>query len=327
MALALVLGIGVKGAQADSLLFPYLNSQAGVFSFVTIVNDGLFQNSTITGYYLQYGHKPNPVVQRRGCSLFSTTADTTPADMMTWEVNAKVLDAGNLVLFENAAPTTSSIPPAFVLPAGQTAWLIVEPQGTGADQADVARVWGWAEVIDTAANLNLAYSTHNFVNDSDVLADYANISGTWTAWSWYPATYVNTSWHVLMLGTRAAMSASIRGAIEAWDGAIFGAYDRDELHFDASKRKTVRCFAIVTRGDVLQPGAAAATNNGGWMYIGPASGSVTAPPLDPDDPGGVYNPAGNHLVHKIQQATPAAGVGTRMTVNREPSWNGFPFAP
>jgi len=323
-----LLGLGTQPAHADSLLFPYLNSQAGVYSFVTIVNDGLAENATISGYYLQYGHKPNPVVQRRGCNAFSTTVGTTPADMMTFEVNAKLTAGSQDALFEAGGPLTSAIPAAFVLPAGQTAWLIVEPLGAGAGPLnDVVRVWGWAEVIDTVSNLSLAYSTHNFANDLNAGANFTNLSGAWTAWSWYPTTYVTTSWHVLPLGTRAQMVGSIRGAIEAWDGAIFGAYDRDEQHFDASRRKTVRCFAIVTRGDVLQPGAVAATNGGGWMYVGPASAAMTTLFTDPDDPGTTYNPMGNHLVHKVQAATAATGIAPRTTVSREPSWDSFPYAP
>lgn len=324
-----LVGLAAQPAHADSLLFPYLNTNTGTYSFVTLVNDGLTQNATISGYYLQYGHKPNPVVQRRGCNFMSTNVDTTPADMMTWEVNAKVNDAGNNVLFENPAPNTSWIPGAFVLPANQTAWLIAEPLGAGADEADNVRVWGWAEVIDTAANLNLAYSTHNFANDNDtsVTNDFRNVSGTWSSWSWYPTTYVSTSWHVLLLGTRAAMTGNIRGAIEAWDGLLFGATNRDEQHFDASSKKTIRCFAIVTRGNVLQPGTVSATDDGGWMYVGPSSGAVVTSAADPDDAGATYNPASSHLVHKVQVATPAAGVGTRQTINREPSWNGFPYLP
>ncbi len=320
-----LVGLAAQPAHADSLLFPYLNTSAGVYSFVTIVNDGLFQNSTIVGYHLTYGHKANPVVQRAKCNHFDISVSATPRDMMTYEVGGKVLDGGDMVLFESAPPVTSS--GLLPLPAGQTAFMIAEPLGAGADDASNVRVWGWAEVIDTVGNLNLAYSTDTFSSNTDVDPNFTNLSGSWTAWSWYPTTMVTTSWHVLPLGLRSAMSppitGGIRGGIEAWDGnpANAGAYDRDERFLSGGLVKTIRCFAIVNRANLLAPAVVSATDGGGWMYEGPASVVVTTPALDPDDPGATYNPMGDHLVHKIQAATAATGMAPRMTINREPSWD------
>lgn len=340
-----LVGLAAQPAHADSLLFPYLNTSVGTYSFVTIVNDGFVENTAITGYHFTYEHKPNPVVQRRGCNHFDFDVGTTPADMMTFEVAGKVLDPAGMVLFESGGDAggwgVGGLTSGGVLPltSGQTAYLIVEPLAaigvplpTVVDGA--ARSWGWAEIIDTAANLNLGYSTHNFSNDVNSNPDFANISGAWTAWTWYPTAFVTTSWHVLPLGTRSNMSAAtgaggMRGAIEAWDGlaANAGGYDRDERRYSGANRKTVRCFAIVNRGNLLQPGVISATDNGGWMYVGPAGAAVATSATDPDDPSATYAPMGDNLVHKIQAATAAAGVGVRQIISREPSWDGFPYTP
>jgi len=59
--------------------------------------------------------------------------------------------------------------------------------------------------------------------------------------------------------------------------------------------------------------------------IAPAGGDVTTTPTDPDDPSATYSPAVINLVHRIQTVTAATGFAPRMSINREPSWDGFPL--
>lgn len=331
LVVTVLLGFGVKGAQADSLLFPYLSTQTGVFSFVTLVNDGLSEYATITGYNFIYGHKTAPIANRKACNHYDGTVSTTPADMMTFEVGGRVLDATSEVLFENAAPATSTTLPLNV--ANQIAFLVTEPLGVAEVEDDVVRNWGYAEVIDTTNNLSLAYSTQNFV--ADVTGkNFENVGSTWSALAWYPTTYVTTSWHVLPLGTALTMSppggGGIRAAYFPWDGVVAnaGAYNRDEKHFSGASRVGVRCMGSLTRENFLQAGALSSTAGGGWAYFGPSDVAITFPLTDADDPSGVaYNPAPASLIHKIQQATTAAGVGARITINREPQFSIYPFAP
>lgn len=318
-----LLGVGTQAAHADSLLFPYLNTNTGVFSFVTIANEGLGEFSTLTGYHLTYGSKPNPVVNRRGCNHFDFNVVSTPADMMTFEVAGKVTEPGG-ALFEggSTAPVTSQVP--FFLSSGQTAWLAVEPLGNNgaAENTSRAEVWGWAEVVDTAANLTLAYSTNNLsVNDS-TNPNFATsgVGNTWHRWSWYPTTFVTTSWYVLPIGAVQTMSpvtgGGIRAVVQASNGISAGAYNRDETFISGDRIATVRCLGIVTRSDMLQPATVTATNDGGFLYA-ESFGSVTTAPTDPDDPSATYSSA-EQLNYRIQSATAAAGVGTRTAVNREP---------
>jgi hypothetical protein len=342
LAAGSLLGLGVASheAAADTILFPYLSTQSGVFSFVTIVNDGLGQMSTVSLYQFTYGYKAAPVNQRANCTHFDSPVTTTPADMMTFEMGAKI--NGGQPLFETAGDTfgfgpgklTSTAAPlsaansiAFLIVDGSTPVSSGMGDATDADDSNTARLFGWAEVIDSAANMTLAYSTHNFNNDDNTLANLVNLSGSRAAISWYTAAAVNTSWHVLHLATTTAMvpaggTSGIRGTVTsnatlAAPAAIAG-YDRDENPFSGVKNKPIRCFAIITRGDIMAATSVTATDNGGWTYLTPGATVVNVP--DSVDSNATYNPADITLVHKIQTAIPAAtGLGARSAVNREPT--------
>lgn len=327
------LGAAAREAVADSILFPYLSTQPGVLSFVTVINDGRGQMSAVVSYQFTYGYKAVPVAPRAGCTAFDAPVTTTPADMMTFEVGGRIGDGqplfeseGDTSGFGPGKLTSTSLP---LTAANTIAFLIVDfPAASGvgapddADDSNIARLFGWAEVIDPAANLTLAYSTHDFLNDANAAADFSNLSGSVAAVAWQSAAVVTTSWHVLHLGAKDAMftDGGIRGAVEAGRGGMrAAAYDRDENPFSGSRSTPVRCFAIITRGDILTATTAAATDNGGWTYLG-ASADVAPVVPDPDDPVALYMPAGNTLVHRIQSTTPAAtGLGIRSAVNREPT--------
>lgn len=322
-----LLGVGTQTAHADSILFPYLNTNAGVFSFVTIANDGVDEFSSVTGYHFTYGHKSNPIANRRGCNHLDFNVVTTPADMMTFEVAGKVTEPGG-VLFEggSTAPVTSSV--SLNLTSNQTAFLAVEPLGTnGASELSGAlQLTGWAEVIDTAANMTLAYSTSGFgVNDSSN-PDFAlsNVGTVYQYISWYPTAFVTTSWHVLPTGLLSSMTPAIGGglrvAVSAHHYGVGGAFNRDEAFISGTRTSAVRCFGVVTRNDLMQPGTVTATDNGGWSFLySDGFTTVTLPPTDPDDPGGFYGEQ-EVVTHRVQTATAATGLAPRTAINREADW-------
>jgi hypothetical protein len=325
------LGTAAQDAAADSILFPYLSTQPGVYSFVTIVNDGQGQMSAVGRYLLTYGYKPVPVAPRAACIHFDAPVTTTPADMMTFEVGGRIGDgqplfesAGDSFGFGPGKLTSTSAP---LTAANAVSFLIVDfPGGSGvgaaddADDSNNARLFGWVEVIDPAANMTLAYSTHDLLNDANAAADFSNLSGSIAALSWHSAAVVATSWHVLHLGAKADMTSTdgIRGAVEAGRGGV-AAFDRDENPYSGGRSTPVRCFAILGRSDILTATTLAATDNGGWTYLH-AAGDVLPVLPEPDDAVNAYDPAGNTLVHRIQSTLPiATTLGTRSAVNREPT--------
>ncbi len=315
-----LVGLAAQPAHAESILFPYLSTQSGVFSFVTVANLGLFEVSDITGYHFTYGHKANPVANKKGCSHFDGNVTTTPGDMMTFEVNGKVSEPGG-ALFEggSTAPVTSQ---ALQLPvANQTTFLAVEARGqTGPENSNEMYLMGWAEVIDTAGNMTLAYSTHNFGVNGSTDPNFATslVGDIFTYLSWYPASLVTTSWHVLPMGALSTMVPAGGGGIRAAVGIhplVSGAYDRDEQRWSGTKTAAVRCFGFITRADLLQPATLTQTDGGGWTITFPAN--VTTAPTDPDDPSQTYTGQQN-LIHRIQAATAATGLAPRSAINREP---------
>ncbi len=331
-------GVASQNASADGLLFPYLSTQSGVFSFVTIVNDGL---GTTAGaeYHFTYGHKSAPIANTANCNHFDADGRSTTNDMMTFEVGGKVKNSyGGGALFEEAGDSSGGAPVGagaltsvpVALPVGnQIAFLAVE-HGTTDSGADIA-LFGWAEVIDTGANLSLAYSTHNFADTGAAFpggrADFGFLSSGAVLLSWYPTSVVSSSWHVLNLGIITEMSpasgSSIRRGYTASgtysSSTNGGAYDRDELFYSGSKTARIRCFGIIGRGDVLGSGVESATANGGWTWLVGANAG-NAPVSDTNETEGSYTTGGtNYLVHKIQTAVSSAGVGSRQTVAREPS--------
>lgn len=321
-------GVGAQPAHADSILFPFLSTQTGVFSFVTIANFGGSEFSDITGYEYTYGYKPIPVVNQRGCNHADRTEYTTPHDMLTFEVGNKVNDAGFPVLFEGGSAGTPGpggfTSGAFQLPvANQLAFLAVEPRGhTGPETSYRIELFGWAEIIDTTANMTFAYSTHNFaVNDSNNPDFSQSDVGDWNhRISWYPTSLVTTSWHILPLGSVSTMTPGAGGGLRAaltvnmQNGTNDAFVDRDERGTSGNRIALVRCFGFLTLDNLLQAPSLAA--GGGSTYL--MATSFTASATDPVDPGSTYS-AQQMLVHRVQTATTATGVAPRTAVNREPA--------
>ncbi len=336
---ATLAGVASQNASADGILFPYLSTQSGVYSFATIVNDAL---GTTAGaeYHFTYGHKSAPIANTANCNHFDADGRSTTNDMMTFEVGGKVLNsAGGRALFEEAgdaggfgAGALTSTPVALPV-ANQIAFLVVE-HGGGEPSGNT--LFGWAEVIDTGSNLSLAYSTHNFLESGGWFtpggrANFINLTGAWpsdaTMLSWYPTSVVTSTWHVLNLGNITDMSPASGSAIRRGYTASGnnststngGAYDRDELFYSGSKTTRIRCFGIIARSDVLGSGVESSTANGGWTWLVGANAG-NAPVSDTNETEGSYTAPGDYyLVHKIQTAVSSAGVGTRQTVAREPS--------
>jgi hypothetical protein len=347
LVFALSLGVGIQSVQADSILFPYLSTQPGVYSFVTIANEGQNEFATLSGLHLYYGYKDVtagfPAVNTCACNHHDVQIESTPSDMLTFEVGGKVVDGGNYFLFENAGIDSTVGNP--IMMGGLTnhvGFLWVEPLGnaTASEMDERMEIWGWADVLDTAANMNLSYSTNGLGSNDSTDPDLSNSYGAgmnWYRFAWEPTTYVNTSWYILPVSNRDEMTSGlgggIRRTIRANNGAAFpgpGAFDRDEQFFSGEKIATVRCLGVVNTGHLLQPGPIASTLNGGFLYA-ESWGDKTTALDDVCDPNALYD-SGAVYAARIQAVTAAAGMGTRQTIATEPMLNpiydiGFDVGP
>lgn len=319
-----------KAEALRSVLFPFITTEAGKFTFIMVTNDG--SASGFTGVlHFSYATKAVPaggvvaIDRTAGCAHFDGDGTTTRGDAFIYEANGKVqTDAPSFVLFEGAAPTTSSALP--LLASGQAGFLIIsEPLGTD------AYLYGWETVVDSASGLTWTTSTDfltagtAFLGDTDPLGDFSRIDGSLGGFadrkftSWYPTSIVTPSWFVLPLSSGSTMAPTggggirraIRTSVDHGIGGVAadtqGAFDLDEQFFSGGKTVTVRCFGFFTLADLLQPGVVAATAGGGQLSVIKTSATVGTDVFDP----------GAYLLYRVMSTT-ALG-GTKTTINREPT--------
>jgi len=347
-------GSFVVAPNADALqglLFPFITTETGKLTFITIKNDG---SGAFGGpppnavLHFTYAMKPVPILNRTACLRFDGDAGTTDVDMMIFEVSRKVVGpGGTTVLFEPgvSAPTTS-LPVAFPS-ANHVGFLIVEITNRVAS----AFLFGTATVVDMASGLAFSYSTNFFTSSVSPNPDFSAIDGGrysggapvgpggvgfsgFKAASWYPTSMVTTSWFVLPLGDRSTMAPpglggirlGLRTATDHVPRNAQGAYDLDERFFSGGKSVSVRCFGLITRSDFLQAAADVSTAGGGFTFLASNGSTVILPITDTQDPNGVYNPA-PFMLFKVQ-STSAFG-SPKATMHQEPDhdpcFNSFGF--
>jgi hypothetical protein len=246
---------------ADNVLFPYVTSKAGAYTFVSLANSGAAPAAD--AYHFYYMTKPVGSANSVGCNHFDAIGKTTQNDLMQFEVSKK-LDMKTLF-----ADTTST---AINLPlAGHEGFLIV-----AADTVNANLLYhGEATVIDASSGLYYSYSTDGLTAASaaDPLFSAAVITTSLNDkfTSWYPASAVNTTYYIVPTDLRSTMAAVAGGGVkvtlQANTAGIVGggAYDLNETPFSGTQNPVVTCFGYVKPADYLQPGTAAATTNGGWM--------------------------------------------------------------
>ncbi len=322
LAVGLVVGgslVAAPTAEANpgSILFPFITSEAGKFTFITIKNT---DDNAPEAMHFTYLTKPVPVVNKAGCEEFDKDVPTTGQDVVIFEVNGKVKTGTGNALFEGPG-----VPQPLILPvAGRVGLLIVEGEPTG-DLTATFGLFGYAIVIDGASGLFWAYSTAFYAVNSDSNPDFSEIStedsNSKAEVTWYPSNIVTTSWYVLPLGTRSAMAAGIRRGLTAAEPA--GAFDLDENFFSGAKTTLVRCLGFITRGDFLQGGVVASTDGGGAATV--EGTSATTSTTDPVDPDKSYVP-GTFLLFRIQSTSVLGPTFT--TIHQEPERNpGFDPSP
>jgi len=353
LVLNLLLGGGLvfapKADALEALLFPFITTEVGKFTFITINNDGagapfgVPPSALIGNLHFTYATKPVPVLQRTGCLHFNADAFTTDVDMMIFEVNKKVSGPGGAAaLFEPSTGQPITSVPITLPSVDRVGFLIVEPTSP-----INAYLFGTAAVVDAATGLAFSYSTNWFtatgaaggVNppftaiDGGLYAGGAPVGPGGVGFSgfknvaWYPTSIVSTSWYVLPLSTRSVMSPGAGGGIRlglrtATDHLpapnLEGAYDLDERFFSGGLRKNVRCLAIITRANFLGTDVDISTAGGGFTFLAANGSSATVGPTDAQDPGGVYGPTPFMLL-KIQ-STHALGA-QKSTMHQEADHN------
>lgn len=262
---AVLAASSLVASAADNVLFPFVTSKAGAYTFVSLANNGAAIAAADLGntYHFYYMTKPVGAANSVGCNHFDAFGKTTANDLMQFEVSKKIdmkTDFGD---------TTST---AIHQPlAGHEGFLIVSN-----DTPDAGMLFhGEATVIDAASGLYYSYSTSNLSTVAAPDPDYSNAAITDALAdkfaSWYPASAVNTTYYIVPTAVRSVMAAVAGGGatitLQANTPGIVGggAYDLNETPFSGTQNPALKCFGFVKPGDYLQPGTAAATANGGWL--------------------------------------------------------------
>jgi hypothetical protein len=291
-----VLAMGSMAAQAaDNLLFPYITTKTGAYTFISISNNGNLSGSN--PYHVYYMTKPIGSTAATACNHFDSIATTTANDVMQYEVMKKID-------MKTAFADTTSTP--VYLPATQTnveGFMIV-----AADVTAASLYHGEATIVDASTGTYYTYSSSNLTATAASDPNYATLTdaanGVNKAAVWYPSSVVTTQYYILPTGLRSTMAAVAGGGLTttltaATAGIVGGgAFDLNENPFSGTQSPSVTCFGYVKPDALLQPATAAAVANGGWLNTSKSGGT-----------------SDGYLQFKVQSSTALGSVFT--TISRD----------
>ncbi|MBK7001878.1 MAG: hypothetical protein IPH35_18455 [Rhodoferax sp.] len=328
-----VLAAVSMGAQAGTpgttnLLFPYITTKAGAYTFISITNQvgtATPAGASTGALHFTYATKAIGADANSNCEHVDSDGATTLNDLMQFEV-AKKIDLKTMV-----GDTTST--PVHFDGANREGFLVVNNSsdaryGTRGGYANF-RLYGEARIIDTQSGLFFGYNTddlHTTGIGADNTPDFSDPSGPDSSatsnftkvLSWFPTSIVSTSIYAVPLNTEWEMgyqgrvrthftlvSADIKntstGRVEP---AVFGGhYNNNEVFQSGQKTVGVTCFGSITRDALVGDLGKAWSTNGGWANLyspGHATAGTT--------------PSQNAVVFK-QESTSALG-GTQSFMSR-----------
>ena len=308
-SVGIVLAAGSFAANAaDNLLFPYVTTKAGAYTFVSVSNNGVgdFTTTGPTGkYHTYYMTKPIGAPLSQACNHFDAQAKTTANDVMQFEVANKI----------NMATTfgdTTSTPVTLIGSPNVEGFMIIAADTPAAG----ALYHGEATLVDASTGLFFSYSTANLTAASGGDPDYTTgltDSTSDKAASFYPASAVSTAYYILPTGVRSLMANTAGGGLTATINAgpvgsttALGAYDMNENFFSGSQSPKVTCFGFVANNQLLQPSTVSAVVNGGQVITSRNLGAT----------GTVPNSTGTgFLQYKVQSSTALGNMFT--TISRD----------
>lgn len=304
-----VMAVASIGAQAatpgtTNLLFPYITTKAGAFTFISITSQfgTATPASTVAApLHFTYATKAVGADVNSACDHTDGDGRTTPNDLMQFEVQNKI----NLPAAYG--DTTSS--PKYLTEGSaglnREGFLVVNNNvgstyGTSSAYAGL-RLYGEARVIDTTTGLYFGYSTDDlhtsaFVDDKPQFADLSgpdmstpDSATTDKVLSWFPTSIVNTSvylvplhheWHMAYNGNVRTHVKLAGGDTKGADGMIkystFGGhYNNNELFQSHETPRGVTCFGSITREQLVGSLNNTWSANGGWANLRAVGHSTT----------------------------------------------------
>ncbi|MFN3188759.1 MAG: SdrD B-like domain-containing protein [Candidatus Paceibacteria bacterium] len=256
------------------LLFPYVRTGTGSFTFVTIIQDpseaefptGAPPHDT-RNHHLFYGYKPLDAAPTDACQHLDFSVSVTQGALLQFEVGQQFdlpAEFGDPAGYGEALANRNNR-----LPEGSHGFLIVE-DSPGMSIRPNERRRGEAAIIDTSTGITVSYPAVR-QDDTDPVSGlplYGAMGSTEFVTSWYPRNEVVTTWYVLPLSQRTDMTPNAGGGLRAslhtvTNAANSGAFSRAEQYTSGSRRADLQCFAFVGIDDVLM----APFDSGGWMSL------------------------------------------------------------
>lgn len=321
IAAALVAGsfAAVAGtAGTTNLLFPYVTTQAGTFTFISIAQQkgGLpVAGSNSQPLHYTYATKAIDATNATACAHINGDGMSTQNDLTQFEIQGKVD-------LKSAFGDTTSSPKLFPNTAAgnnQHGMLIVNNAIAGAYGAGPyggAILYGEARIINTANGMALGYSTDDLHTANAANPDFAAGPDALLpnkVISWFAEPAVSTSWYALPLGTEQTMAfdgnLSVRYQVQDATatqiaGGVAGHYNNNEGFQSSTANAAVTCLGTFNRTALLGDLNAPWSVNGGWGNM------VTVNALN------AFTPTPN-LLYKVE-STRALG-GNMTFVTREPT--------
>jgi len=305
-----------------NVMFPYITTSSSAFTFITLTGVG-----AAGAAHYRYAMKSTTAANSIGCEHQDGNGTLTANDVIQFEVANKV----NVATALASGDTTGTAYP-FTGGNDKHGYLIVNTNGLSGQT-----IYGEAVIIDTATGLRTAYTTGGLNTDGAANPDFSSnntgiaggpeplptftpsgaltVKGT-NVVTWYNAANVTTSWFVVPLGTTLEMTpaGAVGGLVAGYNmgdsaGAAGqnGAYDLNEAFHSGSIRTDVRCIGVITRANMLQPGALANTAKGGTAHLSQFNNAAATAD---NAAGGTASVPNKSLVYKLQSTSLVGGAST-----------------
>lgn len=313
-------------AGTSNLLFPYVTTATGAFTFISISQQNSSAPTTGTAaspLHFSYATKPISAANSAKCDHVDGDATSTLNDLMQFEVSKRIDVPA-------AFGDTTSVPKYLYegnpAAANRHGTLIVNAAAGSAYPAGgpytSPALYGEARIISTASGLAAGYSTDDLhataaPSNPDFTAGGPDQGLSSKVVSWFAEPTVSTTFYVLPLGTEANMSFSgnlftsyqVQGATPSVDSTLgFGGhYNNNEKFQSSTNTNEITCLGVVSRSNLLGSLNAPFSANGGW-------GNLTRV-TDIETPTGLVT-ATNSLVYKLETTS---AVGNASFVTRVPT--------
>lgn len=278
---SMVASAGTPGT--TNLLFPYVTSKVGAYTFLSITNQ--LGAPGPTPLHFTWATKAIGAANSAACNHVNGDAMSTPNDLMQFEMS-------NRIDVPAAFGDTTSAPKYFPgAPAGsnQQGFLIVNNSAAAAYGEAAAYngaiLHGDAHIIDTSTGLYFAYSTDDLHTTDAALPDFALAAGPDGAnpnkvMSWYATSVATTSFYILPLADEGLMAYAGAATVTyaaTGPGPLFfyGHYNNNEGFQSSTTNVPVTCFGVASRAQMLGALNEPWSANGGWANWFRVGGAAT----------------------------------------------------